>query len=229
MIISRKRTLHIWISCALLGCGLFLSLRQWSRSVQHAANAIDLLLPPITPMVVPTNSFQAVAPRTNVSDPAAHGELALEAIKGDYEEWTAQATPQVIATQLPTSYMNGSPVGMSSCKPRTRSVHSVGGGQGFNVSSLVSVTPSVLTGKVIAQATILLPTPKMTAIRAGNTSDILEPFSDELPFADIQRAPPPGSGSGGAVGGVTPIGDCPWVLLPIFFFYIYRRQRTTTA
>jgi hypothetical protein len=180
-------------------------------------------------MVIPVNEYRLTSPRTHICNPSVSDELALEVVKGDSEEWEAQGTPQAIVAQLPISYMTGSPTGLSSPKQKERMVRSVGGGQIYNASSSTSIAPSMVAGNALAQASISLPKPKMTTIRSRNTSNILEPFSDEQPFADVQRAAPPGSGSSGAVGGVTPIGDCPWILFPLFFIYIYRRQRKAIA
>lgn len=226
---TQKRTLHIWISCGLLACGLFLSQSLLSGQISLFAYSTTNSTPDIIPMVIPVNEYRLTSPRTHTCNPVVSDELALEVVKGDSEEWEAQGTPQAIVTQLPTSYMTGSSTGLSSPKQKERMVRSVGGGQTFNASSITSVSPSMVAGNTLAQATISLPKPKMTTIRSRNTSNILEPFSDELPFADVQRAAPPGSGSSGAVGGVTPIGDCPWILFPLFFIYIYRRQRKAIA
>lgn len=224
-----KRTLHIWISCSLLACGLFLSQSLLSGQISLFAYSTTKFTPDIIPMVIPANEYRLTSPRTHTCNPAVSDKLALEAVKGDSEEWEAQGTPQAIVAQLPTSYMKGSPAGLSSPKQKERMVRSVGGGQTFNASSITSVSPSMVAGNAIAQASMTLHAPKLTSIRSRNTSNILEPFSDELPFADVQRAAPPGSGSSGAVGGVTPIGDCPWILFPLFFIYIYRRQRKAIA
>lgn len=223
---TQKRTLHIWIGCSLVGCMLFLPQRLLNRYMPQYTFSTSGLAPTLTPMVVPGNTYHAVSPRTGISDHAVRGELALNSIKGNTEEWEAQGTPQAIVAQLPTSYMTGSPTGLSSPKQKERMIRSVGGGQTFNASSTTSVTPSIVTGQALAQATISLPTPKMSNMRSRNISNITEPFSEEMPFADMQRAAP---GSGSAVGAVTPIGDCPWTLLPLFFFYIYRRQRKATT
>lgn len=226
---TQKRTLHIWISCGLLACGLFLSQSLLSGQISLFAYSTTNFTPDITPMVIPVNEYRLTSPRAHICNPAVSDELALEAVRGDSEEWGAQGTPQAIVAQLPTSYMTGSPTGLSFPKKSERMVRSVGGGQSYNASSSTSIAPSMVAGNAIAQASISLPKPKMTTIRSRNTSNILEPFSDELPFADVQRAAPPGSGSSGAVGGVTPIGDCPWILFPLFFIYIYRRQRKAIA
>lgn len=226
---TQKRTLHIWISCGLLACGLFLSQSLLSGQISLFAYSTTNFTPDITPMVIPVNEYRLTSPRAHICNPVVSDELALEAVKGDSEEWGAQGTPQAIVAQLPTSYMTGSPAGLSSPKQKERMVRSVGGGQSYNASSSTSIAPTMVAGNAIAQATISLPKPKMTTIRSRNTSNILEPFSDELPFADLQRAAPPGSGSSGAVGGVTPIGDCPWILFPLFFIYFYRRQRKAIA
>ena len=224
-----KRTLHIWISCGLLACGLFLSQSLLSGQISLFAYSTTNFTPDIIPMVIPVNEYRLTSPRAHICNPAVSDELALEVVKGDSEEWEAQGTSQAIVAQLSTSYMTGSPTGLSSPKQKERMVRSVGGGQTFNASSITSVSPSMVAGNALAQATMTLHAPKLTSIRSRNTSNILEPFSDELPFADVQRAAPPGSGSSGAVGGVTPIGDCPWILFPLFFIYIYRRQRKAIA
>ena len=226
---TRKRTLHIWISCGLLACGLFLSQSLLSGQISLFAYSTTNFTPDITPMVIPVNEYRLTSPRAHICNPAVSDELALEVVKGDYEGWEAQGTSQAIVAQLPTSYMTGSPTGLSFPKQKERMVRSVGGGQSYNASFSTSIAPTMVAGNAIAQASISLPKPKMTTIRSRNTSNILEPFSDELPFADVQRAAPPGSGSSGAVGGVTPIGDCPWILFPLFFIYIYRRQRKAIA
>lgn len=226
---TQKRTLHIWISCGLLACGLFLSQSLLSGQISLFAYSTTNFTPDIIPMVIPVNEYRLTSPRTHICNPAVSDELALEVVRGDSEEWEAQGTPQAIVAQLPTSYMTGSPTGLSSPKQKERMVRSVGGGQIYNASSSTSIAPTMVAGNAIAQASMTLHAPKLTSIRSRNTSNILEPFSDELPFADLQRAAPPGSGSSGAVGGVTPIGDCPWILFPIFFIYIYRRQRKAIA
>ena len=223
---TQKRTLHIWIGCGLLACGLFLSQSLLSGQISLFAYSTTNFTPDISPMVIPVNEYRITSPRTHTCNPAVSDKLALEAVKGDSEEWEAQGTPQAIVAQLPTSYMKGSPAGLSSPKQKERMIRSVGGGQTFNASSTTSVTPSIVTGQALAQATISLPTPKISTMRSGNISNITEPFSEEMPFADMQRAAP---GSGSAVGAVTPIGDCPWTLLLLFFFYIYRRQRKATT
>ena len=229
MTITSKRTLHIWISCGLLACGLFLSQSLFSGQISLFAYSTTNFTPDIIPMVIPANEYRLTSPRAHTCNPVVSDELALEAVKGDSEEWGAQGTPQAIVAQLPTSYMTGSPTGLSSPKQKERMVRSVGGGQIYNASSSTSIAPTMVAGNAIAQASMTLHAPKLTSIRSRNTSNILEPFSDELPFADVQRAAPPGSGSSGAVGGVTPIGDCPWILFPLFFIYIYRRQRKAIA
>ena len=229
MTITSKRTLHIWISCGLLACGLFLSQSLLSGQISLFAYSTTNFTPDITPMVIPANEYRLTSPRAHICNPSVSDELALEVVKGDFEEWGAQGTPQAIVAQLPTSYMTGSRAGLSFPKQKERMVRSVGGGQTFNASSITSVSPSMVAGNALAQASMTLHAPKLTSIRSRNTSNVLEPFSDELPFADVQRAAPPGSGSSGAVGGVTPIGDCPWILFPLFFIYIYRRQRKAIA
>ena len=226
---TQKRTLHIWISCGLLACGLFLSQSLLSGQISLFAYSTTNFTPDITPMVIPVNEYRLTSPRTHICNPVVSDELALEVVKGDSEEWEAQGTSQAIVAQLPTSYMTGSPTGLSFPKKSESMVRSVGGGQIYNASSSTSIAPTMVAGNALAQATMTLHAPKLTSIRSRNTSNILEPFSDELPFADVQRAAPPGSGSSGAVGGVTPIGDCPWILFPLFFIYIYRRQRKAIA
>ena len=151
---TQKRTLHIWISCGLLACGLFLSQSLLSGQISLFAYSTTNFTPDIIPMVIPVNEYRLTSPRTHICNPAVSDELALEVVRGDSEEWEAQGTPQAIVAQLPTSYMTGSPTGLSSPKQKERMVRSVGGGQIYNASSSTSIAPTMVAGNAIAQASM---------------------------------------------------------------------------
>lgn len=225
---KNKRKLHIWISCGLVGGGLLLSQRLLSTNAPQSTYTVENTLQHLTPMVIPTNSYQAAAPRNPISERAVSEALALDAIKGETEDWEAQEMPtQVKAAQQPISHMTVSASNCTAPRQRNYQVRSVGGGQASGTANVIS--PASSSGKMLAQASpISMPTPKRNKKHNMATAELHNPFSDELPFSDIQRAAPGDAGTsvggGSGVGVVTPVGDCPWWMMPLFACFIYIRR-----
>ena len=205
-----KWTLYIWISCGLVACSLFLSQQVLRKESHLFTMSICESEPLLTTLVLPGNHYQASAGKDY--DQAVHDELALSAVKTESGTWnTPIKAIKAHAAQLPTSYLKVTSSEGTTPYKRNHTLRSVGGGQAI---AMAHVSHSASHPNATIGNNGSVPMPLLTEKRVSKHSELVTPFSEEIPFNDIQRAAP-GGGNGTGVTNV-PVGNCPWWLLSFF-------------